>query len=342
MSVAIFLISLSMASCGAVGLLIASSVYFVIITKMYEDYLEEFVFKTAKLIAEKLFGRRRRPETEENETANGQPANDGDEPNIETPFDAQVVARRPNGELPAEDDEEGESETDNEEDIDRMLRESLVRYKEQEAKNRAEREAVRKEYDSILEGLSAINFHLSLCFLLLITTLLNLPTVITWAKNYSYSPLLKSDPSIYPSCVILVSLAIIWQMPTPRDLRWYNYISNIFYVLAVISVIYCQESVWRLNYLIAFAFALLAIHQVFAPKFKLSGKINFFKDPRFQIQEIEKLLENPEKKKQKKKKKPKTDEQKMKDDTEPSTSAQSENKQEEQETLDEPNNENPE
>lgn len=305
---------------------------------MYEDYLEEFVFNTAKLIAEKLFGRRRRPEPEQNETTDGTPTVERDEPNIETPLDAQVVARRPNGEVPV-DDEEGESKSDNEEEIDRMLRESLVRYKEQEEKTRAEKQAARKEYDSIQEGLSAINFHLSLCFLLLITTLLNLPTVITWAKNYSFSPLLKSDPSTYPSCVILISLAILWQMPTPRDLRWYSYIANIFYVLAVVSVIYCQESVWRLNYLIAFAFALLAIHQLLAPKYKHSGKIDFFKDPRFQIQEIEKLLENPEKKKRKKKK-PKTDEEAKTDDAESSTSAQSENKQ--KETLDETNNENPE
>lgn len=302
---------------------------------MYEDYLEEFVFKTAKLIAEKLFGRQRRQEPEQEEAADAAPTVDRDEPNIETPLDAQVVARRPNGEAPADDDEGvGESESDDEEEIDRMLRESLVRYKEQEEKTRAEKQVARKEYDSIQEGLSAINFHLSLCFLLLITTLLNLPTVITWAKNYSYSPLLKSDPSIYPSCVILVSLAIIWQMPTPRDLRWYNYISNIFYVLAVISVIYCQESVWRLNYLIAFAFAILAIHQLVAPKYKHSGKIDFFKDPRFQIQEIEKLLANPEKKKRKKKK-PKTDEKT--EDPQPSTSAQTETKQD-----DESNNENPE
>lgn len=335
MSVAVFLISLSMASCGAVGLLLASSVYFVIITKMYEDYLEEFVFKTAKMIAEKLFGKRRRPESDTDQNQDPQAGNEGDGPNIETPLDAQVVARRPNGELPGEEeDEEGESETDNEEEIDRMLRESLIRYKEQEEKSREEKKAARKEYDSIAEGLSAINFHLSLGFLLLITTLLNLPTVITWAKNYSYSPLLKFDPSIYPSCVILVSLAIIWQMPTPRDLRWYNYISNIFYVLAVVSVIYCQESVWRLNYLIAFAFAILAVHQLLAPKYKHSGKIDFFRDPRFQIQEIEKLLENPEKKKRKKKKPKKEEETEGKDSAQPSTSTKHEDE--------EVNQENPE
>ncbi|CAM6031630.1 unnamed protein product, partial [Sphagnum compactum] len=206
MSVGIFLISLSLASCGAVGLLLAFLVYFLLLSKMYEDYLEEFVYKTAKLIAEKLFGKQRRRQAEN---------------------------------------------TNNE-----------IRYREQETKQQEEKKKERIEYDSIIEGLSEINFHLSLFFLLLIVTLLNLPTAVTWAKNYPYSPLLKPDPSIYPSCVILVALCVIWQLPTPRDLKWYNYIGNILYVLAVVAVIYCQESVWRLNYLIAFTFALFAIHQV--------------------------------------------------------------------------------
>lgn len=47
-----------LASCGALPLICAVFVYFVLIAKMYEDYLEEFVFKTTKIIAEKLFGKK--------------------------------------------------------------------------------------------------------------------------------------------------------------------------------------------------------------------------------------------------------------------------------------------
>lgn len=52
------LVSMVLASCGALPLICAVIVYFVLIAKMYEDYLEEFVFKTTKIIAEKLFGKK--------------------------------------------------------------------------------------------------------------------------------------------------------------------------------------------------------------------------------------------------------------------------------------------
>lgn len=57
-TIGIILISMAHASCGALPLIISVIIYFILIAKMYEDYLEEFVFKTAKLIAQKLFGRK--------------------------------------------------------------------------------------------------------------------------------------------------------------------------------------------------------------------------------------------------------------------------------------------
>lgn len=57
-TVGFLLISLAHASCGGLALICAVLMYFMLLSKMYEDYLEEFVFKTAAVIAEKLFGRK--------------------------------------------------------------------------------------------------------------------------------------------------------------------------------------------------------------------------------------------------------------------------------------------
>lgn len=57
-TVGTLLVSMVLASCGALPLICAVFVYFVLIAKMYEDYLEEFVFKTTKMIAAKLFGKK--------------------------------------------------------------------------------------------------------------------------------------------------------------------------------------------------------------------------------------------------------------------------------------------
>lgn len=46
-------------------------------------------------------------------------------------------------------------------------------------------EAIKRvEFDGIHEGLSSLNFHLTLFLLLTMLALLNLPSVITWAKDY--------------------------------------------------------------------------------------------------------------------------------------------------------------
>lgn len=60
------LVSMVLASCGALPLICAVIVYFVLIAKMYEDYLEEFVFKTTKIIAEKLFGKKSNDDASQN------------------------------------------------------------------------------------------------------------------------------------------------------------------------------------------------------------------------------------------------------------------------------------
>lgn len=57
-TVGLLLVSMACASCGGIALISAVIVYFILIAKMYEDYLEEYVFKTAAMITQKLFGKK--------------------------------------------------------------------------------------------------------------------------------------------------------------------------------------------------------------------------------------------------------------------------------------------
>lgn len=92
------------------------------------------------------------------------------------------------------------------------------RQKVDDEKRETERLAARVEYDAIVDGLSAINFHMTLFFLLCILAALNVPSVIVWAKNYSYGfKTLQHDPSYLPAIATIISLSIIWQLPTPRS-----------------------------------------------------------------------------------------------------------------------------
>lgn len=38
------------------------------------------------------------------------------------------------------------------------------------------------------------------------------------------------------------------------------------YVCAVIAILYCQDGIYRLNFIIAFIFAVVALHQFLAPR----------------------------------------------------------------------------
>lgn len=65
-TVGFVLVSMAYGSCGGLALICAVLMYFIILSKMYEDYLEEFVFKTAAVITKKLFGRNRQSTSNSN------------------------------------------------------------------------------------------------------------------------------------------------------------------------------------------------------------------------------------------------------------------------------------
>lgn len=176
---------------------------------MYEDYLENFVFKTAKKIAMKLFGRANRSRNAVDET------NSDESKNEESEEKSLVESKEP---AEAAKDEVSEEDKAQEEEISRMLDEAMTKQREEKSKKDKETAAARVEYDSITEGLSEINFHLPIFFLLIMMGILAAPSVVTWAKNYHYSRTLSPDPMLIPATCVLVSLGVIWQLNTPRNL----------------------------------------------------------------------------------------------------------------------------
>lgn len=174
--------SIALASCGSAALICACVVYFVILTKMYEDYLEHFVLKTAQRIAQKLFGI-----------------------NIRCRGDRHEKITKTKEEV-----KEGNPATQT-----------------------AEAAVQRHEYDNVHYGLININFHLPLFLLLIIVTLLNFPSFLTWAKHYRLTPSLKPDASLIPSIIIIGSLSVLWQMTVPKNIlrasTWQQFLPSLRY-----------------------------------------------------------------------------------------------------------------
>uniref|UniRef100_A0A2M4BCA0 GPI inositol-deacylase n=1 Tax=Anopheles marajoara TaxID=58244 RepID=A0A2M4BCA0_9DIPT len=199
LAMAVLLIAIALTACGGVSMLCAAAVYFVLLSKAYEDYLENFVFHTARRIAVRLFG-------------------------------AIAGERR---------------EADNE-----------------RRRRRKRRTAANETGDELM----VINFHLPLFFLVLVLAVLNVPSVITWAKNYHHANTLQPDPSLVPALVVLVCLAVLWQLNTPRNVRGYEVLAALLVIMAFVAVLYCQVYVYRLNYAVVIVFVAITLHQIIAPK----------------------------------------------------------------------------
>lgn len=256
---------------------------------MYEDYLEEFIFKTAKEIAKKLFGRSSGRNSENSDNAKGEDtAKESssiaeDETTDNKNSDKAEMADKEV--IPVK--EENIEESSEEAELNKLLKEAMERQEQLKKDQDLELKTARAEYDSIHQGLSHINFHLPLFFLLIILTLLNIPSAITWAKNYNFSKILAPDPSMVPSIISIASLSVIWQLPSPRNIAGYRVISSALYIGAALSILYCQNSVFRLNGILPSMFCIIALHQ-------LLGLKNTYTPPPETAEQI-KIRENIEK-----------------------------------------------
>lgn len=45
----------------------------------------------------------------------------------------------------------------------------------------------------------------------------------------------------------------------------YKYLGSTLYIVAVVSVLYCQDAIYRLTYVITGIFVLIALHQILSP-----------------------------------------------------------------------------
>ena len=189
---------------------------------MYEDYLENFVFKTAKFIAMKLFGRVRRTRKDENSETEqkDEDSSKKEEEESNVPKENDLKEETEQKALVKSDPQsilEENDENKSTEEIEKMLEELMTKQREEKLKNEKNQGFSRVEYDSLTEGLDEINFHLPLFFLLVVITILGLPSVVTWAKNYHFARILSPDPMRISATVVLSCLGFIWQFNTPRD-----------------------------------------------------------------------------------------------------------------------------
>lgn len=153
---------------------------------MYEDYLEEFIYKTAKSVAKKLFCL----STDATEDVALPSSNlDGSAiKEIENVCETEESVPTEQSAISSTDEpvEISEEERLADEQLNNLLKEAFEKQKENELEKLKTLAEQRAEYDGIHDAISNINFHMGMFMLLIVLTALNLPSVISWAKNYRY------------------------------------------------------------------------------------------------------------------------------------------------------------
>ncbi|KAH8396272.1 hypothetical protein KR222_007229 [Zaprionus bogoriensis] len=155
----------------------------------------------------------------------------------------------------------GSSNTaDNEQPLVVEASERAADASEQQHTKQKQEDEEQEQEQELCVGLQNFPFHITLLLMLLIALMLNAPATLAWLRSRRHGINLP-DPSLCSSIVVLASLSLLLQLRAPQKLRGYWILSIVLYLCAGIVLLYSQMAIYRLNYVIAGAFALLAAHQ---------------------------------------------------------------------------------
>nr|CAH7713044.1 unnamed protein product [Callosobruchus chinensis] len=147
-------------------------------------------------------------------------------------------------------------------EIDRQVAVLDAKDKENE-----EKDSDKEKRQKILSGYSAIFFHSTIFLLWFIVTVINLPAVMTWARNFQFNKMLTPDDSFIPGIVLSACAFPLWQFELPNSNRkWLDKLQLFVLAVAIISLLFATISVYRLNYLLTATIAVITLQQLLAPK----------------------------------------------------------------------------
>ncbi|KAJ8730054.1 hypothetical protein PYW07_017092 [Mythimna separata] len=219
-------------SCGAASLVAGAAFYAFMLSKMYEEYLEDFAYKLmakAGSIICKMFKKKKQNIVNETET--------------------QLVVK------PTESTSQNGKRT--EDKATNMTAEIGVQAKEKVENTQAD------ELSNVDEDLSSLNFHMMMFSMWLSVTLVNVPALLTWARNFSYSIVLKPDTSYHAGLIMSACSTCIWQTNGPRkNLRHYESVAALLFTMAIFILALGPLSLTIVNYGVTFMFAVITLQQV--------------------------------------------------------------------------------
>ena len=115
--------------------------------------------------------------------------------------------------------------------------------------------------------LLGVHFQFTLALLWLMSTLLNIPTLLSWTRNLRHGLPLPADPSLIHAVILCGSLSILWQNEgKPKvEKKYFSAMAIILQGLAIFIGTFAMVTVYRLSFAISAVFVVVTTHQLVSP-----------------------------------------------------------------------------
>ncbi|XP_017776113.1 PREDICTED: GPI inositol-deacylase [Nicrophorus vespilloides] len=269
--IAIILIVMSVTTCGGLALVIATVIYFLKLTQMSQDFIEDLVKRFFKKIGGKLTDKlmkkikKRWGKKTEAPTANEAV----EDKNVKTDDVANGEAEKPKSKGESSSSGKNKSGGKKTKGKEKKPVNPPVEEPETPGDDEATAASILKQMDlKILKEIAQNNeifFHFTIFLLYLFVTILNIPSLLTWAHNFKYSKYLESDPALTPAFVLCTCAFALWQYDFPRvKKQFYNELSVMMIITCVVTMMYGIISIYRLSFIISGVVAVITVHQLYA------------------------------------------------------------------------------
>lgn len=178
------IVSISIASCGSLGLLVTIFGYLMMLSKVYITYTIPNLVEKKNTKSENC--------------------------------DADFI-NKDDHEFLNNDNEYNEVSSDcSERVLDILIERSIKEFAAQKNSKTKQQDINKKEYETINEFMSFMNFHTTILNLLILLFILNVPCLLTWIKNYKSIISLPNDSSLFPTIAVVCCLFCILEWTAPK------------------------------------------------------------------------------------------------------------------------------
>ncbi|KAI5651707.1 PGAP1-like protein domain-containing protein [Phthorimaea operculella] len=121
----------------------------------------------------------------------------------------------------------------------------------------------RRDSGGLDDDLNNLNFHMMMFLLWVCVTLVNVPALLTWARNFKYSMVLKPDTSYHVGLMMSACSACLWQMDSPKkNLKHYDVVAAMLFLTAVFIIVLGPFSLTIVNYSVTCMYIVITVQQL--------------------------------------------------------------------------------